>query len=89
MIPGATINLVVKASRFAVAQTSAAPTVVAGWLPTFVGLGSIPIIIHPIDEAVDYLMDNTTRRVLAPDYVFDSNSIVSFFSEPEDPKGAK
>ena len=31
------------------------------WGPVGVGLCSIPVIIHPIDEAVDYFMDNTFR----------------------------
>jgi fission process protein 1 len=61
MIPGATINCIVKASRFAVARASL-PVVAAAWGPTGVGLLSIPIIIKPIDNAVDYLLDNTTRN---------------------------
>jgi mitochondrial fission process protein 1 len=63
IIPGATINLLVKASRFAVARS---PVVLAAaikeWLPTAVGLGSIPFIIHPIDHAIDVMLDNTTRK---------------------------
>ena len=61
MIPGATINLIVKASRHAVAQATKLPPVAATWIPTAVGLGSIPFIVHPIDTGVDYLLDNTTR----------------------------
>ena len=60
MIPGATINAIVKASRFAVSKTSL-PSVMAKWGPTGIGLASIPIIIQPIDHGVDYLLDNTTR----------------------------
>ena len=66
MIPGATINTIVKASRFAVARS---PITLAAslqkWIPTGVGLGSIPLIIHPIDQAVDVLLDNTTRQWFA------------------------
>jgi fission process protein 1 len=51
-IPGATINMIVKASRFAVAKS---PMV----LPAMVG--SVPLIIHPIDNAVDWIMDSTLR----------------------------
>ena len=28
------------------------------------GLAAIPVIIHPIDSGVDWLLGNTTRRVL-------------------------
>jgi fission process protein 1 len=62
MIPGATINAIVKACRFAVSRTTVLPLVLAAWMPTGVGLVSIPIIIKPIDNAVDYLLDNTTRH---------------------------
>lgn len=64
MIPGLTINLIVKASRFAVART-ALPAMVAKWFPTACGIGSIPIIVHPIDSFVDFSMDNSTRIWLA------------------------
>lgn len=36
------------------------------WTPTFVGLGSIPFIVKPIDHLVDVLMDNTYRKVCKP-----------------------
>ena len=65
-IPGATINLIVKASRFAVARSPVVlGAVVKEWLPTATGLGSIPLIIHPIDDAVHALLDNTTRKWFA------------------------
>ena len=67
MIPGATINTIVKASRFAIQKSPVVvPVVAAKWIPTTLGLGSIPIIIHPIDHGVDYLMDNTLRKVINP-----------------------
>lgn len=62
MIPGAIINLLVKASRQAVSSTTLLPTTVAAWLPTAVGLASVPFIVHPIDHAVDFAMDNTIRE---------------------------
>lgn len=63
MIPGATINAIVRASRFAVARSPVAvPISIAKWAPTIVGLGSIPLIIHPIDQGVDILMDATYRQ---------------------------
>jgi fission process protein 1 len=60
-LPGMTINLLVKASRSAVRRISL-PLVVVEWLPTFVGLGSIPFIVHPIDQGVDYVMDRSIRQ---------------------------
>jgi fission process protein 1 len=61
-IPGATINMIVKASRFAVAKSPMVlPALVSTWLPTGIGLGSVPLIIHPIDNAVDWFMDSTLR----------------------------
>lgn len=61
LIPGMTINMIVKASRLAVSSATALPTVVAAWAPTAIGLGAVPLIIHPIDHAVDYVMDCTIR----------------------------
>lgn len=63
-IPGGVINMIVRSSRFAVARSVGLPAVVSKWLPTAVGLGSIPIIITPIDNLVDYTLDNTTRKLL-------------------------
>ena len=61
-IPGATINAIVRASRFAVARSPLAlSSAVSKWLPTAAGLCSVPLIIHPIDGAVDWGMDRTTR----------------------------
>jgi fission process protein 1 len=67
MIPGATINAIVKASRWAVTAAAASsrrplPSMVMTWVPTAVGLGSIPLIIHPIDSAVDWFMESTFRQ---------------------------
>lgn len=33
------------------------------WGPVALGLASIPFIIHPIDHAIDYIMDNTIRKL--------------------------
>jgi mitochondrial fission process protein 1 len=61
-IPGACINILVKAARFSVQKSPIGlPFMLATWLPTATGLGSIPFIIHPIDRFVDYLLDNTVR----------------------------
>lgn len=37
------------------------------WTPTAVGLGIIPFIVHPIDEAVTWAMDGTVRKWLHPE----------------------
>lgn len=64
MLPGAVINGIVRASRFAVLNSPMVlPVIVTTWIPTGVGLGSIPFIVTPIDHFVDSLMDNTFRSV--------------------------
>ena len=63
-IPGGVINSIVRATRFAVARSVGLPLVVTTWSPTVAGLGSIPFIIHPIDDCVDFALDNTTRKYL-------------------------
>jgi fission process protein 1 len=64
MIPGAIINAVVRASRFVVSRSPMVlPAMVSTWAPTAIGLGSVPLIIHPIDSAVDFLMDSTFRKI--------------------------
>mmetsp|Transcript_30222 Transcript_30222/g.69280 ORF Transcript_30222/g.69280 Transcript_30222/m.69280 type:complete len:128 (-) Transcript_30222:2898-3281(-) len=62
LIPGATINLIVRASKFAIAGSRIASPSIRKWFPTFMGLGSIPVIIHPIDNFVDLALENTTRK---------------------------
>ena len=62
MIPGFMINRVCALSLFAMGR--AIPHVALNarkWATTAVGLGVIPFIVHPIDSAVHYGMDNTTR----------------------------
>lgn len=61
IVPGFTINRVVKASAYVIKRSAVASPPVVRWLPTAVGLGIIPLIIHPIDEAVDMVMDRSTR----------------------------
>mmetsp|Transcript_9713 Transcript_9713/g.12612 ORF Transcript_9713/g.12612 Transcript_9713/m.12612 type:complete len:80 (+) Transcript_9713:342-581(+) len=61
MIPGATINGIVRLSTVIVTKIRVSSKI-SKWFPTFCGLGSIPLIIHPIDQAVDFILDNTTRR---------------------------
>jgi len=61
MIPGTTINVIVRLSTVIVTKIRVSSKI-SKWFPTFCGLGSIPLIIHPIDQAVDFILDNTTRR---------------------------
>lgn len=63
VIPGFTINRIC----WAVGKGIKAAKVkhkLFKWLPTIVGLSSIPFIIHPIDSGVDKLMDETYRKYL-------------------------
>lgn len=57
VVPGIVINRVVAAvSKFGPPQYKV-------WLPTAVGLSTIPFIIKPIDHAIDLLMDQVIRPV--------------------------
>ncbi|CAK4646639.1 hypothetical protein LEN26_020056 [Aphanomyces euteiches] len=59
-IPGFAINRTVALTVHVSKQVMKNPALLK-WGPTCVGLGVIPLIIHPIDSFVDYAMDNTTR----------------------------
>ena len=63
-IPGGVINVIVRSARFTMARSVGLPAMVSKWAPTACGLGSIPFIIHPIDNLVDFALDNTTRKLL-------------------------
>jgi fission process protein 1 len=63
-IPGGVINLIVRSSRMALSRTVGLPAYAIKWFPTALGLCSIPVIIQPIDHAVDFLLDNSTRTWL-------------------------
>ena len=63
VVPGFTINCIVKATRWMVRQPASLPAIVVNWGPTAAGLGSIPFIVHPIDSMTDYVMDATLRKV--------------------------
>jgi fission process protein 1 len=49
-------------SSFAVQRAVKNSPVVRRWAPTAIGLGVIPLIIHPIDSVVDAAMDSTVRQ---------------------------
>lgn len=66
LIPGYTINFVAKQTTrlmtLDIMQKSLKP-VMCRYAPTAIGLAAIPFIIHPIDTAVDYVMDRTIRKI--------------------------
>lgn len=59
IIPGFTINRICAATKYIFLRTPVKKH--AKWITVGVGLSSIPFIIKPIDEFVDYAMDNTFR----------------------------
>lgn len=61
IIPGFTINRICWGTGKMLKQIRAAKTLRA-FGPTAVGLASIPLIIHPIDKLMDFVMDNTYRK---------------------------
>lgn len=61
IIPGFTINRICAAVQFA-QRRSTSVVLRKPWIPTIVGLVSIPFIIHPIDHAVERTMDVTYRK---------------------------
>jgi mitochondrial fission process protein 1 len=66
LIPGKIINVVTNSSASILKSHSFStlPLAVRTWTPTAIGLATIPLIIHPIDHAVDYFMDNTLRKIM-------------------------
>lgn len=62
IVPGFTINRTCAGSLFAMEKViPKVPLNTRKWLTTFVGLGMIPLIIHPIDNGVHYVMDKSIR----------------------------
>jgi mitochondrial fission process protein 1 len=96
LIPGATINGIVRIAQFAVHSltnknnntttkpSSAMLLFMHKWTPTTIGLLSIPLIVHPIDRAVDYFMDETIRP-----YFNSSSSSSSKSSKNNNQNGVK
>jgi fission process protein 1 len=62
LIPGFTINRLCFLTSKLLRRYSSMPTGRSKWTTTGVGLASIPVIVHPIDKSVDWLMDNSVRR---------------------------
>eukprot|EP00750_Incisomonas_marina_P001046 INCI10858.1.p1 GENE.INCI10858.1~~INCI10858.1.p1 ORF type:complete len:164 (-),score=15.27 INCI10858.1:650-1141(-) len=63
VVPGFTIHRVVSATAHALRHH--ANKNFRKWAPTFIGLGVIPLIVHPIDHSVTFLMDNSTRKLFS------------------------
>ncbi|CAM9226899.1 unnamed protein product [Discosporangium mesarthrocarpum] len=76
LIPGQVIKYVVKAAKGVVDNKifSNLPPPVKRWVPTVVGLGIIPFIVHPIDDAVTQGMDATVRHWLKGGNTNNANS---------------
>ncbi|XP_045593967.2 mitochondrial fission process protein 1 [Procambarus clarkii] len=65
IIPGFTINRVCAASLFTMARTiPKVPLATRKWITTAIGLGCIPFIVHPIDNGVHFVMDNSVRKYM-------------------------
>mmetsp|Transcript_47664 Transcript_47664/g.58602 ORF Transcript_47664/g.58602 Transcript_47664/m.58602 type:complete len:168 (-) Transcript_47664:146-649(-) len=60
IIPGITINRIVKYTSY-IPYIKKSHVYVQRSLPTMIGLLSIPVIIHPIDSFVHFIMNNTLR----------------------------
>ena len=64
-LPAFTIHSIVKYSGKVLKQLPQVKTYpkVGLWTPVFLGLSSIPFIIHPLDDLTTYVMDNTVRHL--------------------------
>jgi len=65
IVPGFLINRICAASLVGLARTIPGVAETARkWMVTGIGLGVIPFIVHPIDNGVHMVMDQTTRKVI-------------------------
>ncbi|XP_072456066.1 mitochondrial fission process protein 1 [Notamacropus eugenii] len=62
-IPGFTINRLCAASLYVLSRATSWPLAARKWTTTALGLMAIPVIIHPIDRSVDFLMDSSLRKI--------------------------
>ncbi|CAJ0959006.1 unnamed protein product, partial [Mesorhabditis belari] len=65
-IPGFTINRVCYFTGELLKRSTRLPVSIQKWTTTFIGLGVIPFIVHPIDSAVEIGMDKTVRQFYKP-----------------------
>ncbi|CAL1547822.1 unnamed protein product [Lymnaea stagnalis] len=63
IIPGFTINRICWLANRGLSMIEKFPPPARKWTVAAIGLGSIPFIVKPIDRSVDFLMDNTFRRL--------------------------
>lgn len=63
VLPGMAINRICWSTGRLLKMTNASKLLRKA-TPTAVGLASIPLIIHPIDQFMDYVMDNTYRKYI-------------------------
>ena len=64
-LPAFTIHSIVKYSGKILKSFVKTPNNFTKFLPTFLGIGSIPFIIHPLDHLTDWVMDRTIRITYA------------------------
>ncbi|XP_030893700.1 mitochondrial fission process protein 1 isoform X1 [Leptonychotes weddellii] len=62
-IPGFTINRVCAASLYILGTATRWPLSIRKWTTTALGLLVIPVIVHPIDRSVDFLLDSSLRKL--------------------------
>jgi fission process protein 1 len=62
IIPGFLINRTCKLSLKLLQRFTQLPIKTQKWATTGIGLGSIPLIVKPIDHSVDYAMNNSLRK---------------------------
>lgn len=62
-IPGFTINRLCAASLYVLGTMTRWPLNVRKWTTTTLGLLAIPVIVHPIDRSVDFLLDSSLRKL--------------------------
>lgn len=65
IVPGFTINRICWASQKMIKAAKLKGHPIVKFVPTALGLVSIPFIIHPIDGAIDSLMDKTYRKYVS------------------------
>lgn len=61
IIPGFVINRITWGAGY-LTKRAKIPGIAGKWLPTCIGLAAIPLIIRPIDTAVDHAMDQSYRK---------------------------
>uniref|UniRef100_A0A4X2JNV9 Mitochondrial fission process protein 1 n=1 Tax=Vombatus ursinus TaxID=29139 RepID=A0A4X2JNV9_VOMUR len=61
-IPGFTSHSLCTDSLHILSRATSWPLAARKWTTTALGLMAIPVIIHPIDRSVDFLMDSSLRK---------------------------